>query len=196
MPNNHGRTTSFWLMWCLACGVVKLFLCWTILTGVTGFFWIHLVIWFPRYPGTGEYDKFFEEGIYKCAGCGTPLYKSSTKFNSGCGWPAFYEGLPGAIRQTVCTISLLHIRIRNNLCSLASSAISSINECFFLLNISRTLMGGGQRSHVLLVEDTWGTYSKGRGLRRLPTSDTVLTASRLSSIRPPRKPDGRWTPNL
>ncbi|KAL5655115.1 hypothetical protein ACJX0J_034434, partial [Zea mays] len=53
-----------------------------------------------RYPGTGEYDKFFEEGIYKCAGCGTPLYKSSTKFNSGCGWPAFYEGLPGAIRQT------------------------------------------------------------------------------------------------
>ncbi|EES18201.1 hypothetical protein BDA96_09G138700 [Sorghum bicolor] len=53
-----------------------------------------------EYPGTGEYDKFFEEGIYKCAGCGTPLYKSSTKFNSGCGWPAFYEGLPGAIKQT------------------------------------------------------------------------------------------------
>ncbi|WVZ98455.1 hypothetical protein U9M48_043907 [Paspalum notatum var. saurae] len=53
-----------------------------------------------EYPGTGEYDKFFDEGVYKCAGCGTPLYKSSTKFNSGCGWPAFYEGLPGAIRQT------------------------------------------------------------------------------------------------
>ncbi|KAL6610196.1 hypothetical protein ACP70R_040165 [Stipagrostis hirtigluma subsp. patula] len=53
-----------------------------------------------EYPGTGEYDKFFGEGIYECAGCGTPLYKSSTKFNSGCGWPAFYEGLPGAIRQT------------------------------------------------------------------------------------------------
>ncbi|KAM2731711.1 hypothetical protein EV2_035346 [Malus domestica] len=50
-----------------------------------------------EYPGTGEYDKFFEEGIYTCAGCGTPLYRSTTKFNSGCGWPAFYEGLPGAI---------------------------------------------------------------------------------------------------
>lgn len=53
-----------------------------------------------EYPGTGEYDKFFGEGIYGCAGCGTPLYKSSTKFNSGCGWPAFYEGFPGAIKRT------------------------------------------------------------------------------------------------
>jgi peptide-methionine (R)-S-oxide reductase len=50
-----------------------------------------------EYPGTGEYDKFSEEGVYSCAGCGTPLYRSTTKFNSGCGWPAFYEGLPGAI---------------------------------------------------------------------------------------------------
>ncbi|KAH6789875.1 methionine sulfoxide reductase B 2 [Perilla frutescens var. frutescens] len=53
-----------------------------------------------EFPGTGEYDKFYEEGIYQCAGCGTPLYKSTTKFNSGCGWPAFYEGLPGAINRT------------------------------------------------------------------------------------------------
>ncbi|KAF8019693.1 hypothetical protein BT93_G0399 [Corymbia citriodora subsp. variegata] len=53
-----------------------------------------------EYPGTGEYDKLFEEGVYKCAGCGTPLYRSTTKFNSGCGWPAFYEGLPGAINCT------------------------------------------------------------------------------------------------
>ncbi|CAN6482649.1 unnamed protein product [Victoria cruziana] len=53
-----------------------------------------------EYPGTGEYDKFFKDGIYNCAGCGTPLYKSITKFNSGCGWPAFYEGLPGAIHRS------------------------------------------------------------------------------------------------
>nr|GEU67090.1 peptide methionine sulfoxide reductase B5-like [Tanacetum cinerariifolium] len=50
--------------------------------------------------GTGEYDKHFSDGIYTCAGCGTPLYKSTTKFNSGCGWPAFYEGLPGTITRT------------------------------------------------------------------------------------------------
>lgn len=59
-----------------------------------------------RYPGTGQYDKFYDEGVYNCAGCGTPLYKSTTKFNSGCGWPAFYEGLPGAINQTVSILPL------------------------------------------------------------------------------------------
>ncbi|KAL4205392.1 hypothetical protein AMTRI_Chr01g114370 [Amborella trichopoda] len=52
-----------------------------------------------EFPNTGEYNKLFEEGIYKCGGCGTPLYKSSTKFDSGCGWPAFFEGLPGAIAR-------------------------------------------------------------------------------------------------
>ncbi|GFZ14065.1 methionine sulfoxide reductase B5 [Actinidia rufa] len=52
----------------------------------------------PR--GTGEYDKFYNDGVYNCAGCGTPLYKSTTKFNSGCGWPAFYEGFPGTINRS------------------------------------------------------------------------------------------------
>ncbi|CAD5327113.1 unnamed protein product [Arabidopsis thaliana] len=51
-------------------------------------------------PGTGEYDKFFEEGIFSCIGCKTPLYKSTTKFDAGCGWPAFFEGLPGAINRS------------------------------------------------------------------------------------------------
>ena len=42
--------------------------------------------------GTGEYEHHKEEGVYSCAGCGTPLYKSTTKFSSGCGWPAFFDG--------------------------------------------------------------------------------------------------------
>ncbi|KAI3980021.1 hypothetical protein MKX01_042675 [Papaver californicum] len=53
-----------------------------------------------EYPGTGEYNKFYGDGVYTCAGCNTPLYKSTTKFDSGCGWPAFFEGLPGAITRT------------------------------------------------------------------------------------------------
>lgn len=44
-------------------------------------------------PYTGEYDEFFEKGTYYCAACENPLFESETKFNSGCGWPAFYAPL-------------------------------------------------------------------------------------------------------
>lgn len=51
--------------------------------------------------GSGEYDKFTPTtaGTFDCVGCGTPLYEAKTKFASGCGWPAFYEALPGAVTQ-------------------------------------------------------------------------------------------------
>jgi len=38
---------------------------------------------------TGKYDKFYEQGEYMCAACGTRLFISAAKYNSGCGWPAF-----------------------------------------------------------------------------------------------------------
>ena len=52
-------------------------------------------------PFTGEYDKFYEDGTYKCAGCGTELFSSSSKYDSGCGWPAFYEAFPEKIEESV-----------------------------------------------------------------------------------------------
>ena len=38
---------------------------------------------------TGKYDKHYDAGEYMCAGCGTRLFDSDAKYNSGCGWPAF-----------------------------------------------------------------------------------------------------------
>ncbi|MCF8257843.1 MAG: peptide-methionine (R)-S-oxide reductase MsrB [Flavobacteriales bacterium] len=42
-------------------------------------------------PFTGRYDMHFEKGVYSCAGCGEVLFRSGSKFDSGCGWPAFYQ---------------------------------------------------------------------------------------------------------
>jgi peptide-methionine (R)-S-oxide reductase len=44
-----------------------------------------------EHPFTGKYDLHFEEGVYSCAGCGSLLFTSGSKFDSGCGWPAFYQ---------------------------------------------------------------------------------------------------------
>lgn len=44
-------------------------------------------------PGTGEYNLHFEKGVYKCAGCNTPLFSSDSKFDAHCGWPSFDAGI-------------------------------------------------------------------------------------------------------
>ena len=51
-------------------------------------------------PFSGEYDKHSPtSGTYACAGCDAPIYTAQHKFQSGCGWPAFFAAVPGAVTR-------------------------------------------------------------------------------------------------
>jgi peptide-methionine (R)-S-oxide reductase len=51
-------------------------------------------------PGTGEFTYHDQPGIYRCVCCGTALFASDTKFDSGCGWPSYFEPLdPANVRE-------------------------------------------------------------------------------------------------
>jgi peptide-methionine (R)-S-oxide reductase len=50
--------------------------------------------------GTSPLDKQYDKGTYYCSGCEQPLFTSETKFNSGTGWPSFFQPIDGAIATT------------------------------------------------------------------------------------------------
>ena len=50
-------------------------------------------------PFKGEYDDFYEKGVYICGRCNAELYRSDDKFDAHCGWPAFDQEIPGAVNR-------------------------------------------------------------------------------------------------
>lgn len=57
-------------------------------------------------PYTGEYDQFWDSGLYVCKACGNELFYSDTKFDAGCGWPSFFKSIDSTKIKEVPDYSL------------------------------------------------------------------------------------------
>lgn len=56
-------------------------------------------------PYSSEFETLWDSGTYVCKGCGQELFHSSTKFDAGCGWPSFYEGIDKSRIKEILDIS-------------------------------------------------------------------------------------------
>lgn len=76
---------------------------------------------------TGEYWDHHEPGIYRCICCGTPLFASDTKFDSGCGWPSYFAPLnPDNVEEHV---DRTHGMIRTEVtCKICDSHLGHVFE--------------------------------------------------------------------
>lgn len=76
-------------------------------------------------PFVNKYDEHFEPGVYSCAACGQVLFASKAKFNSGCGWPAFYAAEAGD--RVKLTADVSHGMVRTEVtCSKCDSHLGHI----------------------------------------------------------------------
>jgi peptide-methionine (R)-S-oxide reductase len=69
-------------------------------------------------PFSGQYWDHWEGGAYRCVGCGTPLFESSSKFDAGCGWPSYSEPINSTVVERVRddTHGMVRVEVRCNNC--------------------------------------------------------------------------------
>lgn len=119
-------------------------------------------------PFSGKYNDFFVPGIFICKACKSPLYESSTKFNSGCGWPSFdaeihksiirHKDLSRGIERTeiccaVCEGHLGHVftgeKITNKDTRHCVNSLSIEFKAYE--NLERVTLGGSNSLHLLKI---------------------------------------------
>ena len=69
-------------------------------------------------PFTGKYWNHWSDGNYNCVGCGTPLFRSDTKFDAGCGWPSYFEPINSEVVERIVdkTHGMVRVEVRCNQC--------------------------------------------------------------------------------
>ena len=69
-------------------------------------------------PFSGKYWDHWGDGNYNCVGCGTPLFKSDTKFDAGCGWPSYFEPVNSEVVERIVdkTHGMVRVEVRCNNC--------------------------------------------------------------------------------
>ena len=69
-------------------------------------------------PSSSPLDKQYDKGTYVCAACGQPLFTSGTKFNSGSGWPSFFNPIEGAIATSIDkSLSMTRVEVHCSRCN-------------------------------------------------------------------------------
>jgi len=76
-------------------------------------------------PGSCPFDQVHEPGIFQCERCGTDLFRSSTKFESGTGWPSFYEPVSplNVVEQPDNSLGMVRIEV---LCARCGSHLGHV----------------------------------------------------------------------
>ncbi len=68
-------------------------------------------------PFSGKFYDYKGDGLYRCVCCHAPLFQSDTKFDSGTGWPSYYEGVEDAIKEVKdMSHGMLRVEVRCNAC--------------------------------------------------------------------------------
>lgn len=68
-------------------------------------------------PFTGKYNAYKEDGLYTCICCGAPLFESDTKFDSGTGWPSYFEPVEDAVKEIKdATHGMVRVEVRCDAC--------------------------------------------------------------------------------